>query len=322
MKGYRIQRYSQADREAWDNFVRQAKNATFLFLRSYMEYHADRFEDASLLIYDGRSLLALLPGNLAGTTYYSHQGLTYGGLLTTIDTTYLQTGEALATALCYIRQELGADRFVCRLLPYIYHRYPSDELLYALTRAGALLTARSLSSVVPLAEVGTFRRLRRRQQQKAGKCGLQVVEDEHFECFWPILEDNLSRRYNASPVHSLAEMTQLHRCFPREISLFRVCRGEETVGGCVVYETSRVAHVQYIAATEEGKNMGALDYLFAQLIRTRYAHKTYFDFGISTEQGGKWLNEGLLFQKEGFAARGVVYDVYELSLKSVEIEPA
>lgn len=318
MEGYRIQRYSQADKEAWDNFVGQAKNATFLFLRSYMDYHADRFRDASLMIYDGRSLLALLPGNLAGDTYYSHQGLTYGGLLTLSGITYQQTSAALTMALCYIKQELGAERFVYRALPYIYHRYPSDEMLYALTRSGALLTARSLSSVVPLAEVGMFRQLRRRQQQKADKCGLHVVEDEHFEQFWPILEENLARRYKVSPVHSLGEMEALHRCFSNEIRLFRVCRGEDTVAGCVVYETHHVAHVQYIAASEEGKNMGALDYLFALLIRTRYAHKTYFDFGISTEQGGELLNEGLLFQKEGFGARGVVYDVYELSLKSFQ----
>ena len=41
-----------------------------------------------------------------------------------------------------------------------------------------------------------------------------------------------------------------------------------------------------------------------------------FDFGISTEQGGRYLNEGLIFQKEGFGARTVVYDTYELNIES------
>ena len=89
---------------------------------------------------------------------------------------------------------------------------------------------------------------------------------------------------------------------------------KETLGGCVVYETEQVAHVQYIAASPLGKKQGALDLLFQQLICERYAHKRYFDFGISTEQGGQILNEGLLFQKEGFGARAILYDIYELKL--------
>ena len=40
-----IIRYT-ADRELeWNDFVGQSKNATFLFYRGYMDYHADRFAD-------------------------------------------------------------------------------------------------------------------------------------------------------------------------------------------------------------------------------------------------------------------------------------
>ena len=42
--------------------------------------------------------------------------------------------------------------------------------------------------------------------------------------------------------------------------------------------------------------------------------KTYFDFGISTEENGRVLNSGLIDQKEGFGARGVVHDHYELDI--------
>ena len=86
------------------------------------------------------------------------------------------------------------------------------------------------------------------------------------------------------------------------------------VAGCVVYDTGRVAHLQYIAASPEGKAMGALDGLFAHLFENVYKQRDYIDFGISTEDGGNHLNEGLLFQKEGFGGRGIVYDVYEIDL--------
>ena len=43
------------------------------------------------------------------------------------------------------------------------------------------------------------------------------------------------------------------------------------------------------------------------------------DFGISTEHGGDYLNEGLIFQKEGFGARSVCYDCYEVALDRARI---
>ncbi len=39
--------------------------------------------------------------------------------------------------------------------------------------------------------------------------------------------------------------------------------------------------------------------------------KRYFDFGISTEQDGSYLNNGLIAHKEGFDARAITYDTYK-----------
>ena len=50
------------------------------------------------------------------------------------------------------------------------------------------------------------------------------------------------------------------------------------------------------------------------LINQQYTDKEYFDFGISTEDNGRYLNEGLITQKQEFGGRGVVYDFYELKV--------
>ena len=86
------------------------------------------------------------------------------------------------------------------------------------------------------------------------------------------------------------------------------------LAGCVVYETKKTAHIQYIASSPEGKEKGALDGLFKYLFENIYNKIEYIDFGISTERRGAYLNEGLLFQKEGFGGRAVTYDIYEISL--------
>ena len=47
-----IKRYTADNADEWNQFVAHSKNGTFLFDRSYMDYHADRFEDYSFMIYD------------------------------------------------------------------------------------------------------------------------------------------------------------------------------------------------------------------------------------------------------------------------------
>ena len=82
MKSYHVRTYQSADYASWNEFVAQSKNATFLFHRDFMEYHSDRFDDFSVLILDKKQKIkAVLPANKVGSTLYSHQGLTYGGLV-------------------------------------------------------------------------------------------------------------------------------------------------------------------------------------------------------------------------------------------------
>lgn len=74
-----VVRYTSDQKIVWDSFVAASRNGTFLFMRDYMDYHADRFTDYSLMFYKGGRLLALLPGNIEDDTYCTHGGLTYGG---------------------------------------------------------------------------------------------------------------------------------------------------------------------------------------------------------------------------------------------------
>ena len=80
---FEIKRYNcDKNLEEWNQFVKNSKQGTFLLDRSYMDYHSDRFTDHSLLVYRQGKLYALLPANERDHTLYSHQGLTYAGLLT------------------------------------------------------------------------------------------------------------------------------------------------------------------------------------------------------------------------------------------------
>jgi len=91
-------------------------------------------------------------------------------------------------------------------------------------------------------------------------------------------------------------------------------RGDEPLGGTLLFVNRDIIHTQYISASPEGKRLGALDMLFDELINRVADGYRYFDFGKSTEQGGAYLNENLIRQKEGFGGRGVCYDTYEWNI--------
>ena len=86
------------------------------------------------------------------------------------------------------------------------------------------------------------------------------------------------------------------------------------LGGTVLYVSNRVVHSQYIAASPRGKELHVLDLLFQEVIRESLKDHVFFDFGISTEKHGTYLNEQLIYQKEGFGGRGICYDWYEWDL--------
>lgn len=311
-----IVRYEPSLKDSWNNFVAHSRNGTFLLRREFMDYHAHRFNDHSLLFYKGAELVALLPAERSESALWSHRGLTYGGLLLAPKTTAATTLQIVSALIDYLRADTTIEKFVFSPVPAFYATYPCEEERYAFFRHGAVRTQCKLSSVIPLAERYPYANLRRRKIRSFEKSGLQIVEDERFDLFWAVLTENLQQRHHTKPVHTVEEITLLHRRFPEHIRLHRVTNNAgQTIAGAVMFETTTTAHVQYIASTEEGRNSGALDGLFDHLIGARYAHKHYFDFGISVEQGGWVLNEGLIHQKEGFGARGAVYETYEITIQ-------
>lgn len=309
-----IEPYGSGYETLWNAFVERSKNGTFLFDRRYMDYHADRFTDCSLLFFEKGVPVALLPANISGDTVCSHGGLTYGGVIADKSLTVRQLTDVFQTAAAYYRDTLHARHLCYKPVPYIYHTYPAQEDLYALFRMDARLVGRGLSSAIALRQPIGLATLRRRRVNKALRTGVTVGEatcKEDWETFWKILTAVLAQRHSAVPVHTSTEILLLHSRFPDCIRLMVARCNGHIVAGCVLYVCATTVHVQYIAAGEEGRAVGALDLLFARLIEADICRdKSYLDFGISTEDDGHRLNEGLIFQKEGFGARGVCYDRY------------
>ena len=179
-----VKRYTPENHQTWNEFVKQSRQGTFLFDRNYMDYHQDRFHDHSLMIYYKDKLYALLPANevvsdsgnkvvsdsdieISLKELVSHQGLTYGGLLTCNKMTAALTCETFEAIGNYLKQE-GFSKLTYKAIPWIYHKIPSEEDLYALIHTGkASLSTREISTTIPLQNKLRFSEQRRRGIRKA-----------------------------------------------------------------------------------------------------------------------------------------------------------
>ena len=305
--------YAHEQRAAWDDLVGRSKNGVFLFYRGYMDYHADRFIDASLLFFDGGRSAAAFPACRLGDDVVSHAGLTFGGVVSDEQMTIGRMSDVFDLLLDHYARQ-GLKRLVYKPVPRIYHRLPAEEDLYLLFCKEGRLIRRDLSTTIDLRRPLPYAKGRKWSINKAKKAGLVVQPSADFDSFMAIEEFVLSKYHGTKPVHSAAEIRLLSQRFPDNIRLFGAFQDVRMLAGVIVYADGPVAHAQYISSTDEGREIGASDLVLDHLLREIYADKTYFDFGISTEQGGHYLNSGLALYKENFGGRAVVYDWYEIGL--------
>ncbi|WP_026463975.1 hypothetical protein [Adhaeribacter aquaticus] len=309
----KIFRYSPLNKKEWNDFNSKAKNGLFLFDRNYLEYHQDRFEDHSLMIYDEEQLLALFPMNVKGNEAFSHSGLTFGSLIIKeriYINTYLHVFESLIN---YLR----INKFVSliyKAIPFIFHKILALEDNYALYRCGANLIQRNMTSCIDLQGKIHYSKGRKYSLKQALKSNLKIHESLDFQEFMKLVDSILQDKYGVKPTHTAEELKYLATIFPSNIKLLAAFFDCRIVGGCVVYLSEQVVHLQYIATNDLGKELHALDFLIYHLIQTFHKEKKYINFGISPGSDAFDLNAGLIQNKQSYGAHSLPQDIYRITI--------
>lgn len=303
-----IRPYAACDSALWNAFIVKSKNGTFLFNRAFMDYHAHRFIDHSLLFFEKNNLIAVLPLTQHQQTLISHGGLTYGGLVVSYKIGQKKVLECFEALGDYLKNN-HFERLVYKKIPFIYTSQPCEEDLYALWKMGANVMKKEASSAIYLQERLPFSELRRRRR-RSENLGVLMAKSDDFVAFHGILSEVL-KKHQAKPVHSPEEMMLLKSRFPENIELFVALENQQMIAGTLLFIYPQLIHTQYLAANDSARKNGALDFLLCSLIEHYQNQKIYFDFGISTENNGQFLNEGLIHHKEGFGAHTVAYETWE-----------
>ena len=308
-----VEPFSMRHSEVWDKLIDASKNGVFFHKRAFMDYHGDRFDDCSKIVFDGNKPIGVFPANRTGELVASHAGLTFGGFLYDKDIRATQVIAGIAALFESYRLE-GARSLLYKAVPATFHRYPAEEAIYALFLHDAKVVRRDLSSVVIKACRPKIKKSRKDGLRRARKAGLVIKSGQFVDKFHALLSESLLERHSTTPTHSAQEMKLLQSRFPQNIELYGAFHEENLCAGAWIFRFDDVAHTQYLCCSTYGLGIGALDYLIDQIIGLPEEHSKILSFGISTEDSGRILNEGLIFQKEGFGGAGVVLDQYEVQL--------
>jgi hypothetical protein len=300
-----IRRYDPAMADLWNALVASSKNGPFLFDRRYMDYHADRFHDVSAVAFDGDDMIAAMPASLHGEDAVSHGGLTFGGLVVRPG---MRTPDILSLfeAVCQNMATWGVRNLTVKPLPAPFCTQPSAELDYAMWSRGFQLSRRDIASIVPLRHALGPTKAKLRDARRATKIGCEI-RDTSVGDFYPLLQDVLRTRHDTDPVHSLAELAGLQNAFPQRLVVRCAWLGGKPVAGTLLFRYDGVWHTQYLAASEAGRDANALDLVISTVIEeAAAAGAECFSFGTSMTDGN--VNERLLWQKESFGARTILFD--------------
>lgn len=305
-------RYQPELRPTWDAFVRNSCNGTFLFERDFMDYHADRFQDFSVLIFKKNQLIAVFPATVSQNKISAHAGLSYGGLI--YDKMSQQTSNDILEALISFYESAGISEISCKLIPEIYNQKPANHWEYSLFQKGAQLYRNDALSAIDYSFPIAFSDLRKRHLKAATQADVQISNKTDLSTFWnEVLIPVLQQRHGIEPVHTAAEIILLQQRFPENIILYTMSLNQQLLGGTVLFVTRQTVHAQYIAMRKDREIKGAFDRLFAQII-LEFKDKKFFSFGISTERDGMYLNSGLIAWKESFGAQTYCQRFYRLTI--------
>lgn len=314
----RIARYRPELASRWNAFVASAKNGALLFDRGFMDYHEDRFEDCSLVAFEGddeSAIAAVLPASRHGDRLVSHGGLTFGGWIT--DARMTTPGMlALFEELHRWAVSSGVAALRYKAAPRCYHRLPAEEDLYALYRRDAVLVRQDLSSVIDLAEAPAWSKGRKHALSKGRARGVTARISGDYADFHAALQEVLAP-HGASPAHSVDELTLLAGRFPDRIRLYAADMDGAPIAYALVFDSGVTVHTQYLAARAEGREYGGIEAIVHRLQFEDYADRRHLSFGISTEDDGRILNLGLVGQKEMFGARAMICPHFDLSFSSL-----
>lgn len=281
-----------------------------------MDYHSDRFQDFSLLIYNSKQLVGILPANRSNKVVYSHQGLTYGGLIVESGTNDLALKAIFENLIDFLKAQ-GIESLELKVLPEFYQKKPSKTFLSYLDKGQNTNHSTDRVFAIDYRKPLNIHKTKLKHFRKNKASNFEIKEEEDLTAFWnKVLIPRLKEKHKATPVHSLEEIIALKLKFPANIRQFNIYKGTTILAGITIFDKGSIVKSQYGATTSEGEKQRALEFLFLNLIyKFKENNKAFFSMGTVRDiTRPKGYNEGLQKQKEELGCKAYRQHFYNIKI--------
>jgi hypothetical protein len=308
-----IEAYNESHRNAWENLVDGSYNGTFMHKRAFIDYHNDRFEDASLVIYNNEKICGVFPAVKYEDKVISHPGLAIGGLVYNDRV----RGYDLLDILIKIKEYYNYLPIIYKTTPSEFQRHSVSDDIWALYNLKAKKISCELSSVLnPLTTNYEYWPDKKAElshlKNNIVLSAMNLSDIDLVKEFWEkVLTPNMAK-YNIKPTHTPEDIQYLYNKFPVFIKgLLARHESGKMLGGLIIFRFNKCYHVQYSVTNSKGRALNALTVLHHYMIETLPSDIHFYSFGKSTEDSGHKLNSNLYYYKNGFGGGSMNYDTYE-----------
>ena len=318
-----LKRFVEARSQQWESFIGHSNNGTLFHHRKFLNYHPkDRFEDHSLMAYKKDKLLSIFPAAVkidnGERLLISHPGATMGSFVVPLNLSFADAMELVKVLVKYTSKK-SFDGLRITLPPSLYQSRISNYMDFAFLKQGFTYAKRDITSVLFLEDkiennLQKFRSSHRRAVRKAQDSGVVVRQSEDYQTFYNILVKNLSIRHDVAPTHTLHELLDIKKRFPKDINLFAAYLDNEMLAGVVNFIINEhVVLAFYISHREKYQEYRSVNLLFYSIFKWAISKGLkIYDFGTFTLDDEP--NMGLGRFKENFGASGVFRDMVQLNL--------
>ena len=277
-----------------------------------MEYHSDRFQDYSMMVFEEGKLVSVIPANKVENTVFSHQGLTYGGFVFGESLSIDEINNIVTVVLEFLKNNEVVE-FVIKEIISIYNGLGDFTSILKLNGFEVFTSKTNLA--VDFKSDFKISKSKLKHFKRISSIGLEIKKEDDLSAFWNlVLIPRLQQKFNSKPVHSIDEITFLKEKFANNIFQYNVYLEDEILAGITIFKTDKVVKSQYGAITESGEKYRALDYLYINLIN-EYSNKfDFFDMGTVDDDSELGYNVGLLNQKKELGCVVFEQNFYRLIL--------
>lgn len=304
-----VKRYDKDYEKEWDDFVVSSNNGTIFHLQKFLSYHSEgRFNWHHLMFEKESNIVALLPARLKDNKLISPAGASFGGFVTR-DISYDSIEEVVTTFLRYCKEKKIREIYLTPA-PIVYNKFMTMNIDYALLYHGFKYEKHLYSSVVNLRKIKDlcdFDKRARNAVRKAEKSGVEVIINDDYESFYPILVEN-KKKFNLSPTHTLEELKKLKQLLPDMLKLFLAYKDGILVGGSLIFICNAKTLIDfYIALDYKYQQYRPINKVLYEIIKWgRENNYEYFDIGVNQDTASNNpmdLNKTLVSFKASMGAR-------------------